>query len=107
VTSDRPPERSGENEKGEDRARLLGGRISCLVGILLGLGGVVLALLGGSPGVSSVAVGIGLGIVGFFLGSRWLALVTVVAGVAALFFAVAVSAGLVPGLEPPGHGYPG
>jgi hypothetical protein len=88
-------------------ARLLGGRISSLAGILLGLGGIVLALLGGSPGVSSGAVGIGLGIVGYILGARWLALVTVVVGVAALFFAVAASAGLVPGLEPAGHGYPG
>jgi hypothetical protein len=61
--------------------------------------------VGGSPGVSSGAVGIGLGIVGFLLGARRLALVTVV-GVA-IFFAVAASAGLVPAIEPAGHGYPG
>ena len=99
-------ENLGENRERADQARLLGGRISCLVGMLLGVGGTGLALVGGSPGVSSGAVGIGLGIVGFLLGARRLALVTVV-GVAALFFAVAASAGLVPGIEPAGHGYPG
>ncbi|MDQ3791639.1 MAG: hypothetical protein M3341_03155 [Actinomycetota bacterium] len=99
-------ENPDESRERADQARLLGGRISCLVGMLLGVGDTVLALVGGSPGVSSGAVGIGLGIVGFLLGARRLALVTVV-GVAALFFAVAASAGLVPGLEPAGHGYPG
>lgn len=93
------------NGREENPATLLGGRISCLLGILLGLGGIVLALLGGNPSVASGAVGIGLGVLGYFLGSSRLAVVTVVVGVAALFFAVAASAGLVPGLEPAGHGY--
>lgn len=100
-------ENPDESRERADQARLLGGRISCLVGMLLGVGDTVLALVGGSPGVSSGAVGIGLGIVGFLLGARRLALVTVVVGVAALFFAVAANAGLVPGIEPAGHGYPG
>jgi hypothetical protein len=99
-------ENPDESRERADQARLLGGRISCLVGMLLGVGDTVLALVGGSPGVSSGAVGIGLGIVGFLLGARRLALVTVV-GVAALFFAVAASAGLVPAIEHAGHGYPG
>jgi hypothetical protein len=98
-------ENPDESRERADQARLLGGRISCLVGMLLGVGDTVLALVGGSPGVSSGAVGIGLGIVGFLLGARRLALVTVV-GVA-IFFAVAASAGLVPAIEPAGHGYPG
>jgi hypothetical protein len=99
-------ENPDESRERADQARLLGGRISCLVGMLLGVGDTVLALVGGSPGVSSGAVGIGLGIVGFLLGARRLALVTVV-GVAALFFAVAASAGLVPAIEHAGHSYPG
>lgn len=99
-------ENPDESRERADQARLLGGRISCLVGMLLGVGDTVLALVGGSPGVSSGAVRIGVGIVGFLLGARRLALVTVV-GVAALFFAVAASAGLVPAIEPAGHGYPG
>jgi hypothetical protein len=107
VDRGRREENPGEGEKSQGQARLLVGRTSCLVGMLLGVGGTVLALLGGSPGVSAGAVGIGLGIVGYILGARRLALVTVVVGVAAMFFAVAASAGLIPGLEPAGHGYPG
>jgi hypothetical protein len=52
-------------------------------------------------------VGIGLGVVDYLIGSRRLWVATVMVGLAALFFAAAVSAGLVLGLEPAGHGYPG
>ena len=88
---------------GENKARLPGGRICCPAGIVLGLDGIILALLGGSPGASSGAVGID--VVGYLIGSRRLWVATVMVGLAALFFAVAVSAGI--GLEPAGHGYPG
>ena len=99
-------EASGENRKGAEQARLLGGRICSLVGLLFGLGVIVLVLLGGIAGVSSGAVGIGLGVLGYYLGSTRLGAAAVILGIVALFFTVAVSAGIIPGLEPPGHGYP-
>jgi len=64
----------GEGRKGA--AKLLGGRISCIVGIL-----------------------------GYFLGARRLGTVTIVLGVAAVFFMAAAATGLIPGVEPLGHGY--
>jgi hypothetical protein len=45
----------GEGRKGA--AKLLGGGISCIVGILFGAGGILFALLGASANVSSGAVG--------------------------------------------------
>jgi hypothetical protein len=103
VDRNRPEENPGEDEEFENPAALMGGRISCLVGILLSLGGVVLALLGGSPGISAGAVGTGLGIFGHFLGARRLAVVTVFVCVAALFFGLLASQGFIPGLGPFDH----
>jgi hypothetical protein len=45
----------GEGRKGA--AKLLGGRISCIVGILFGAGGILFALLGASANVSSGPLG--------------------------------------------------
>lgn len=96
----RPREDPDESEKREERARLLMGRLSCLTGVVLGSGGVVSALLGARPNVSVAVVGIGLGVVGYFLGARRLATVTVVLGVAALLIGLAAIEGLIPGIEP-------
>ncbi len=84
----------------ERQVMLLAGRISCLLGLLLGVGGIVAALLGGTANVSVGAVGAALGILGYFLGSRRLGTVTVLLCVAALFFGLAASQGLIPGIEP-------
>ena len=103
---DEPEKNPGEDEQRDSPLGLLGGTTSCLVGILLGLGGVVLALLGGSPNISAGAVGAGLGVLGHLLGARWLAVVTVVLCVAALFFRLTASQGLIAGLGPFDHRYP-
>ena len=95
-----PREDPGESKKREERVRLLVGRLSCLIGVLLGSGCVVSALLGARPNVSAAVVGIGLGVVGHFLGARRLATVTVVLGVAALLIGMATIEGLIPGIEP-------
>ena len=95
-------------DKGEDRkwlAKLLAGRISCIVGILFGAGGILFALLGASANVSAGVVGAALGILGYFLGARRLGAVTIVLGVVAVFFMAAASTGLIPGVAPLGHGY--
>jgi hypothetical protein len=95
----------GKNEERTNVAKLLGGRISCIVGILFGAGGILFALLGASANVSAGAVGAALGVLGYFLGARRLGAVTIVLGVIAVFFMAAAATGLIPGVEPLGHGY--
>jgi hypothetical protein len=104
VDRSEPQENPGEGKK---QAKLLGGRISCVIGILLGMGGIVAALLGASDDVSSGVLAIVLGVLGYSLGARRLGAATVVLGTVALFFAVAASTGLIPGVAPLGHGYNG
>jgi hypothetical protein len=42
---------------------------------------------------------------GYSLGARRLGAATVILGAVVLFFVVGASTGLVPGVEPSGHGY--
>ena len=90
----------------EQQVTLLAGRVSCILGLLLGVGGIVAALLGGTATVSIGAVGAALGILGYFLGSRRLGTVTVLLCVAALFFGLAASQGLIPGIDASDRGLP-
>lgn len=85
---------------------LLAGRISCILGLLLGVGGMVLVLFGGGANISPGAVGAALGVLGYFLGSRRLGTVTVLLCVAALFFGLAASQGLIPGIDATDRGLP-
>jgi hypothetical protein len=68
-------------------------------------GGIVFAILGASVNLSAGAVGIALGVLGYFLGARRLGVASVVVGTAAHFFMAAASTGLIPGVAPLGHGY--
>jgi hypothetical protein len=103
--------RDGQENPGEDQgknqAKRLGGLIVSVLGILLGLGGIVGALLALTQDVSSGVVAIVLGVLGYSLGARRLGTATVVLGTVALFFVVAASTGLIPGVAPLGHGYGG
>ena len=81
------------------------GRICCIFGLLSGAGGFVVATLGSSVNLSAGAVGIALGVLGYFLGARRLGAASVIIGTAAIFFMAAASTGLIPGIEPLGHGY--
>jgi hypothetical protein len=85
--------------EGGQRAKLLGARIACVVGVFFGVGSVLAALIGGATNVSGGALGAALGILGYFLGARRLATATVVLCVSAIFFALAASQGLIPGIE--------
>ncbi len=98
-------ENVGKDERRKGLARLLLARICCLVGLLLGVGGIIFAAIGSTVSVSPGAVGAGLGVLGYFLGVRRLGVAAIVLGVVAIFFVAAVSTGLVPGFAPPGHGY--
>ena len=93
-----------KGEEREDALKLLLGRISCVVGLLLSAGGFVVALLGASVNLSAGAVGIAQGVLGYFLGARRLGAASVVLGTVAIFF-MAAATGLIPGVAPPGHGY--
>ena len=84
---------------GEQQVMLLAGRVSCLLGLLCGVFGIASSFLGGGASISPGAVGAALGILGYFLGSRRLGTATVLICVAALFFGLAASQGLIPGIE--------
>ena len=74
-------DQDGQGNPGEDRgkkqAKRLGGFISCVLGILLGLGGIVGALLTLTQDVSSGVLAIVLGVLGYSLGVRRLGAATV------------------------------
>lgn len=88
-----------------EAGRELLGTVSCIVGMLCGIGGILFAILGASDNVSAGVIGAVLGIIGYFLGQRRLAIVAIVIGVAAVFFMAAASTGMIPGVSPVGHGY--
>ena len=81
------------------------GKICCVVGLLFDVGGIVFAVLSASVNLSAGAMGMVLGLVGYFLGMRRLGAATIAVGVIALFFMAAASTGLIPGVTPPGPGY--
>lgn len=88
------------------RVGLLGGRISCVLGVLCGITQVWVAFLGAGANISAGALGIGLAVLGYFLGSRKLATVTVFLCAAAIIFGFAASQGRVPGIAPSDHAVP-
>ena len=95
-----------EQEKArKEAARALLGTVFCIVGILCGALGILFAILGTSNNVSAGAIGVALGILGYFLGQRRLAVAAIVIGVITVFFMAAASTGLIPGVTPLGHGY--
>ncbi|HEX2739468.1 MAG TPA: hypothetical protein VHM69_03395, partial [Rubrobacter sp.] len=67
---------------------------------------VCAAFLGAGANISAGALGVGLGLLGYFLGSRRLATVTVFLCVAAILFGLAASQGQVPGIAPSDHAIP-
>ena len=71
------------------RMKLLGGWISCVASLLLGTGAVLATLLDGGANISACALGVGLGVLGYFLGPRRLATATVFLCAAAILFGLA------------------
>ena len=87
-------ESDAASDRGQ-RARLLAGRISCVVGLLLAMGQVVTALLGAGDNITAGALGIGFCILGYYLDSRKLATAIVFLCVAAILFGMARSQGIL------------
>ncbi len=91
-----------EDKVRTNQARSLFGLVGAALGILLALAVVAIAATqqGSVLGATSTAlVGIILGTVGYSLGARRLGTAAVVLSIVALIFGMAVSQGLVPGLE--------
>jgi VIT1/CCC1 family predicted Fe2+/Mn2+ transporter len=99
-----PEEQAGNEPAG--RATLLGGWISCAIGVLLAVGAVFPTFLGGGAHISASALGVGFGVLGYFLGYRKLATATVFLCAAAILFGLAASQGLVPGIAPSDRALP-
>jgi hypothetical protein len=88
------------------RARLLAGRISCVVALLLGAGQVFAALQGAGANATAGIFGIAFCILGYYLDSRKLATAAVVLCMASILFGLAASQGLVPGIAPSDRAFP-
>jgi hypothetical protein len=101
-----PEEQAGNDPAAEGRAMLLGGWISCAIGVLLAAGTVFAAFLGGGANISAGALGVGFGVLGYFLGARKLATAIVFLCAAAILFGLAASQGLVPGIAPSDRALP-
>lgn len=101
-----PEDARGQGEAPLRPAKLLGGRISCVVGMLLGGAQIFAGLFGGGANISVGALGVGFGVLGYFLGSRKLATATVFLCAAAILFGLAASQGLIPGIAPSDHAFP-
>jgi hypothetical protein len=82
------------------------GGISCAIGVLLGGVEVLAALYGGGANISAGALGLGFGVLGYFLGPRWLATATVFLCAVTIIFGLAASQGLIPGIAPSDRALP-
>lgn len=103
----RMPKGEGPSARNAGQAKLLAGRIVSVIGILFALGGFIGAIFGGAANISAGAVGAALGVLGYFLGSRRLGTTAIIVSVAALFFVLAASQGLIPGIGASDHSLPG
>ena len=89
-----PEDEAGNDPVQEGRAMLLGGWISCAIGVLLAVG-TFAAFFGGGPIISASALGVGFGVLGYFLGARKPATATVFLCAAAILFGLAASQGYI------------
>jgi hypothetical protein len=88
-----------QSDAGSDRAqraKLLAGRISCTVGLILAIGQVVYTLvLGGGVNTSFGILGIAFCILGYYLDSRKPATAIIFLCVATVLFGLATSRGVL------------
>lgn len=88
-----------EQDTRAERARLKWGKGVCVVGIFLAVLGVVAVFFGTGASVVPGALGIMLGVLGYFLGANRLGTVTIILSTATLFFGLAASQGQIPGID--------
>ena len=85
------------------------GLILCVFGLLFAVGRVIEVFVGRAASASNVSAGsIGavLGIVEYFIGTRKLAIATVILSIVAIFSSLAASQGIILGFEDYDHGLP-
>lgn len=95
-------EKSTENnpqEKLDESPKSFWGRVACWFGVVLGVIGLVTAFFGTGASVFPGAVGVCLGILGYFLGSNRFGTATIIFCTAVLFFGLAASQDLIPGID--------
>ncbi len=83
--------------------------ILCVLGLLSAAGRILEVCVGGPASASNVsagAIGAVLSIVGYFMGTRRLAVATVILSIVATFFGLAASQGVIPGFEDYDRGLP-
>ena len=83
----------------EEQVKRTAGVIVGVIAILFALGAFISALGGGGASITAGALGVGLGILSYFLGSNRLGTIAVVFSIAALFFGLAASQGYIPGIS--------
>jgi hypothetical protein len=92
----------GGAEQREQTAKSFFALVVCVVGILLGLVGLATPFFTGPATTADVliqAIGILLGILGYYLGARRLAIAAVGLCIVAIFFGFAASQDLIPGIQ--------
>lgn len=85
---------------GEQRLKLLIGRVAALIGLVVALFGIVSVFTADSAAVADIsggAVALGLGVIGHAFGARRIGLAVVVLGALAVILSLAATQGLVPG----------
>lgn len=75
------------------------GRGVSIVGIFLAVLGLVAAFFGTGASVVPGALGVMLGILGYFLGANRIGTITIVLCTAVIFFGLAASQDLIPGID--------
>jgi hypothetical protein len=96
--NDRAGKESGQ-ETLDESPRLFWGRAACGLGVILAVLGIVAAFFGTGASILPGAVGACLGILGYFLGAGRFGTITIILCTAVLFFGLAASQGLIPGIE--------
>lgn len=86
-------------ENSAEVSRLFWGRAACWLGVILAVAGVAASFFGSGASILPGAVGACLGILGYFLGAGRFGTVTIILSTAVLFFGLAASQDLIPGIE--------
>jgi hypothetical protein len=92
---------SKEREKGDGAGKAVG-----IVALTFAASGLVFTFFGAGASVFPGALGAALGVLAYALGSRRVGPAAIFVSVAVMFFGLAASQGLVPGLEATDHSYP-
>ncbi len=95
---DRSGRDRGQETPVED-PKIFWGRAACGLGVILGVVGVAASFFASGASILPGAVGVCLGVLGYFLGVNRFGTITIIFCTAVLFFGLAASQDLIPGIE--------